>query len=437
MLDRDLPTDFSFEDLQSQIDAIDGDAWRVERLLHRSPYEETQLVYRKGTDEGPFVRKLFLDESSHGNAYEALFKAQSEGTRLAHVPLAIDCAHTEAGLAVVMEYLEGETLRAHVGRVGASEELALEVAPLLCDALMELHTALEHPIIHRDIKPDNIMMDRGRLMLIDLGIAREWREGAKRDTRTFGTPGYAPPEQYGFGQTGVTGDIFAAGMTLAFCCTGEDPTPELRESGFDDPRIPPALKPVIAKATKLDPADRFQSAAEMRGAVDAVLDLRAGKISPKASKPTMAQAPVDRPRSPGQPAFARALDPLARIMPQESVGKRTLKYIWNALVVAYYLFIMFVLFRAIIAGISNPSPEAMEQMTSPGMWLLVISDVLIVIAMITVIAYLLLFKMGLRCYKPFSRFTWRQELPVGIGFVVCSYVIITLAQPLAQWMAHL
>ncbi len=84
------------------------------------------------------------------------------------------------------------------------------------------------PVIHRDLKPSNIIVsganytpDTGMtfssLVIIDLGIARVWREGADADTVKFGTRPYAPPEQYGFGQTSVRSDVYALGALLFFC----------------------------------------------------------------------------------------------------------------------------------------------------------------------------------------------------------------------------
>ena len=87
------------------------------------------------------------------------------------------------------------------------------------------------PVIHRDLKPSNVMVVGGKnglprsFVLIDLGIARTWREGAEADTTRLGTRSYAPPEQFGFGQTSVRSDVYALGAVLWFCLTGEDPAP--------------------------------------------------------------------------------------------------------------------------------------------------------------------------------------------------------------------
>lgn len=145
-------------------------------------------------------------------------------------------------LDVVMEYVEGETLEALVGRLGATPDYACGLYPVLCKAVGELHAGFAAagepgvPVIHRDLKPSNIIVSGVRyaadagmtfssLVIIDLGIARVWRDGADADTVKFGTRSYAPPEQFGFGQTSVRSDIYALGALLFFCLTGTDPKP--------------------------------------------------------------------------------------------------------------------------------------------------------------------------------------------------------------------
>ena len=99
------------------------------------------------------------------------------------------------------------------------------------------------------------------LVIIDLGIARVWREGADADTVKFGTRPYAPPEQYGFGQTSVRSDVSALGALLFFCLTGADPKPgrNIREQ-CEARDVPASLADVICMAMALDPDKRFASA---------------------------------------------------------------------------------------------------------------------------------------------------------------------------------
>ncbi len=236
------------------------DAYRVVEVLKESLFETTQKVMSRvadGAEQGPFVRKYIKRDQGVGAVYGRVRDAQQEGVLLNAVPRIIDCYHLGEDDVVVMDFIAGETLEDAVQRCGASQALAYDVFPRLCDAVLELHECLDTPIIHRDLKPSNIMISRDELTIIDLGIARLYKDDAATDTRHFGTRAYAPPEQFGFGQTTVRSDVYALGMLLYFCLTGETPTSDVREQGFFDGRIPAGVRSVLLKATRFDPADRY------------------------------------------------------------------------------------------------------------------------------------------------------------------------------------
>ena len=257
------------------------DSYRVERVLKCSDVETTELVYFEGSGGGslgPFVRKRIDASAQIGGAYERLFAAQRAGRRFEHLPRIVDCRRAGEELDVVMEYVEGETLEALVGRLGATPDYARELYPVLCEAVGELHAGFAAagepgvPVIHRDLKPSNIIVSGVRyaadagmtfssLVIIDLGIACVWRDGADADTVKFGTRPYAPPEQYGFGQTSVRSDVYALGALLFFCLTGADPKPgrNMREQ-CEARDVPASLADVICMAMALDPDKRFASA---------------------------------------------------------------------------------------------------------------------------------------------------------------------------------
>ena len=283
------------------------DSYRVERVLKRSSVETTELVYFEGTGGGslgPFVRKRIDASAQIGGAYERLFAAQRAGRRFEHLPRIVDCRRVGDELNVVMEYIEGETLGALVDRLGATPDYARELYPALCDAVGELHAGFamagetSAPVIHRDLKPSNIIVtganytpDDGltfsSLVIIDLGIARVWRDGADADTVKFGTRPYAPPEQYG--QTSVRSDVYALGALLFFCLTGVDPKPGLDMREQCEARgIPTPLADVICMSMALDPTKRFASAEALGRATRAAYDL---------SRPVRPPAPVRTPAS--------------------------------------------------------------------------------------------------------------------------------------------
>lgn len=227
----------------------------------------TELVQFEGANGatlGPFVRKRIDLALGVGTAYQELYEAQCSGARFAHVPRIVECYKTGRELVVVSEFIPGKTLDAFVNEVGPSLELSLSVVPVVCAAVAELHKAFDPPVVHRDLKPANIIVSEGpsglSATLIDFGIARRYREGAAADTVRFGTRSYAPPEQYGFGQTSVRSDIYALGMIALFCITGEEahgqPSAEsLARAGVTGP-----YADAILQATSFDPGRRFASA---------------------------------------------------------------------------------------------------------------------------------------------------------------------------------
>lgn len=329
------------------------DSYRVERVLKCSDVETTELVYFEGSGGGslgPFVRKRIDASAQIGGAYERLFTAQRAGRRFEHLPRIVDCHRVGDELVVVMEYVEGETLEALVGRLGTTPDYARELYPVLCDAVGELHAGFAamgeaaSPVIHRDLKPSNIIVSGVRhaadggmtfssLVIIDLGIARVWRDGADADTVKFGTRSYAPPEQFGFGQTSVRSDVYALGALLFFCLTGVDPKPGLDMREQCEMRdIPASLTDVICMAMALDPAKRFASAGALGRATRAAYDLSCPVRPPvpvpvctPASETVLMPQGLQSSAELPKPAVSAAFGLLSRI--PEPLGR-----IWNTLV---------------------------------------------------------------------------------------------------------
>ncbi|MEG2201157.1 MAG: serine/threonine-protein kinase [Raoultibacter sp.] len=283
--------------------------YRVAEVLKTTPYETTQKVYfvgKNGAEQGPFIRKYISQDAGLGCAYENLYAQSRAGTRFACLPRVFEYYALEENNAIIMECVPGETLQAVVGRCGASSVLAADLFPCLCDAVSEMHTKFDPPLIHRDLKPSNVMVSQETLTIIDFGIARTFKQDGEEDTHHFGTRAYAPPEQFGFGQTDVRSDVYALGMLLYFCLTGKTADGQVRKQGFVAPQVPPGLRQVLVRATELDPQARFQSAEELKRAFQDALVLGAGKpaggegqkegkppaFAPPNRKPFLARIPV-------------------------------------------------------------------------------------------------------------------------------------------------
>jgi hypothetical protein len=176
---------------------------------------------------------------------------------------------------IVMEYLAGKTLEEHLRstrRGFLSVNRTLEIGLALCDVFHYLHTQ-RPPIIFRDIKPANIiLMRRGRISLIDFGIARLYRLSGK-DTGPLGTLGYAAPEQYGRqAHTTPQTDIYGLGATLQTLLTGKEPL-EILQDGIPQGRtrvIPPELQTYLARMLERDASRRPHNMAEVKQALQQI-----------------------------------------------------------------------------------------------------------------------------------------------------------------------
>src|SRR5438105_3997075 len=154
---------------------------------------------------------------------EALLLASLSHPGLPHI---YDQFFEDGHWYLVMDFIEGETFDEYLHKAVARRLLLEEVLDIgirLCTVLGYLHTR-QPPVIFRDLKPANLMLTpSGQIYLIDFGIARHFKPGQSRDTTAFGSPGYAPPEQYGKTQTTPRADIYALGATLHQLLTGDDP----------------------------------------------------------------------------------------------------------------------------------------------------------------------------------------------------------------------
>ena len=175
-------------------------------------------------------------------AYDELYKI-----KCAHLPLIYDTIPLEDGQAVIEEYIDGLTV-AQVMESGRYSYLgARRVISALCDALDVLH---RQGLVHRDVKPENVMIDKnGRVVLIDFNAARKVSQ-ADKDTVIMGTVGYASPEQLGVTQSDARTDIYALGVLLNVMVSGKHPSQQLAKGKAGK---------IVRRCTMVNPDERYQS----------------------------------------------------------------------------------------------------------------------------------------------------------------------------------
>ncbi len=195
---------------------------------------------------------------------------------------------------LVMEYIPGDTLEARIDSAKAPlpERDVVRWMADVCRAMETLHRQ-RPPIILRDLKPGNIMLPpAGPARVIDFGIARTYKPGQVSNTENLGTLAYASPEHHGQGQTDARSDLYSLGATMYHALTGREPQP------LEEPRpgalihwnraLTPQTEAIVVRAMRLDPAQRFQSATEMRVA----LEERVEALTPRPRLTAAARQPV-------------------------------------------------------------------------------------------------------------------------------------------------
>lgn len=200
--------------------------------------------------------------------------------KLSHpnLPSIIDVIDCEDTFLIVMDYIEGKALDYWLKKEGAQpQEKVVEWAKQICDVLGYLHSR-KPPIIYRDLKPANVMLKPdGKIMIIDFGTAREFKETSIEDTSCLGTQGYAAPEQYGgHGQTDARTDIYTLGTTMYHLLTGHNPSLppyEMYPIRKWNPSLSTGLEKIVLKCTQRNPADRYQSCAELMYALEHYTEL--------------------------------------------------------------------------------------------------------------------------------------------------------------------
>jgi serine/threonine protein kinase len=226
--------------------------------LSQNEMGETLLVRDRQSGEH-YVAKCYSDQSPRSRTTESSLLKPLHHKGL---PAYVGEHQNEKMCCIVREFAPGKSLDRLVQERPLAWQQSVAIVEQLCEILIYLHGQTP-PIIHRDIKPQNIIVDeQGNITLIDFGISRTYDENAQEDTLCLGTRHYAAPEQYGFAQTDCRSDIYALGVLLCWLLTGKD------DVQYAVKGIPNRwLTNIVEKCTAFAPKDRYKNAAQVRDAL--------------------------------------------------------------------------------------------------------------------------------------------------------------------------
>jgi DNA-binding beta-propeller fold protein YncE/predicted Ser/Thr protein kinase len=233
--------------------------YRIEALIARGGmgvvYRATQLAL-----ERPVALKVIARQLAGQAGFRERFLRESRlAARLDHpnvVPV-YDAREEDGELIVAMRLVEGGDLRRLIDREGSVEPArALHLLGQIAAALDAAHAA---GIVHRDVKPHNILVEGEHAYLSDFGLAKAYAEtGPGSGTSVVGTVEYMSPEQWRGEKVDPSADVYSLGCVLYEALTGI--APFARKQADSEPEIPVGIEAVIERAVAKDPADRYRTA---------------------------------------------------------------------------------------------------------------------------------------------------------------------------------
>jgi YVTN family beta-propeller protein len=233
--------------------------YRVDALIARGGMGVVYRATHLGLERQVALKVIARELADRGGFRERFLRESRLAARLDHpavVPI-FDSREVDGELLVAMRLVEGGDLRRLIDREGPlPPEQATALLGQVADALDAAHAA---GIVHRDVKPHNVLVEGDRAFLSDFGLAKALDEsGAASGTSVVGTAEYMSPEQWRGGSVGPAADIYSLGCVLFESVTGIPPY--ARRESDTEPEVPEGLEDVIERAVAKDPGDRFHSA---------------------------------------------------------------------------------------------------------------------------------------------------------------------------------
>ena len=214
------------------------DYFDQEKELKSTPTSHIwRLRHRKSGH--PYLFRLY---EGSGEVYRRLLAVSCP-----HLPKILDLAEEDGRVAVLEEYVSGDTLDFLLAGGPLRPAEARSIALQVCRGLYVLHSL---GAVHRDVKPENVILRGDEAVLIDFDASRVVKSGQQTDTVVLGTTGYAAPEQYGISQTDGRADVYSLGVMLNVMLTGQHPSRELASG---------RLGRIVQRCTQISPRKRYKN----------------------------------------------------------------------------------------------------------------------------------------------------------------------------------
>ena len=219
------------------LDAL-RDGYEPVRLLKESPRGSVRLIRHKATGKRFILRQF----TGSAEVYQKLLQCTCK-----NLPEVFEVGSQGDKHAVLEEFIEGDNLGVLLQDALFSSKETRDVVIQVCRALWVLHSMAA---VHRDVKPENIIIRGKDAILIDFDAARLHKPEHESDTQILGTVGFAAPEQYGLSQSDARTDIYSLGVLMNVMLTGEHPSKKLAEG---------RMGRIVQRCTQVNPAKRYKN----------------------------------------------------------------------------------------------------------------------------------------------------------------------------------
>ena len=244
-------------------DIIWFDKYNVIKKLAEGGTSQVYLVKHRELNTYRVIKKLPKTGQAQYQFMNEMNSLKSRET--SGIPIIYDVEEDQENYYIIEEYIEGESLWAYrLSQGNVSESRILDFAIQICEVLHTLHSRKES-VLFCDLKPENIILSGEQIKLVDFGASIPQNGNEKRKV-SFGTKGYASPEQYGFQKLDVRSDIFGIGGVMYFLMTGEIYNGK-REASIllaQKKMYSKSLRKKVQKCLKHYPVERYESVEQLK-----------------------------------------------------------------------------------------------------------------------------------------------------------------------------